>query len=124
MVIRNFFIAGTLAVAMLMGAAGCAKKSETVYYQEWHIEWLTPKGTELTIIGDLYKPIQKAQNKQFGIYVSEANGTPTTIQYPILQKTITGKWVVVANGYDKKMMQAEYVLMPDHELDSHGEVNK
>lgn len=112
---KKFFMITGLALVMLAGALGCAQhqQSKKLYYQEWDVTWLTPVGTELDIIGELYKPIKKATNKQIGVYVAEVDGYPTTIQYPILQKNIVGKWVVTYNGYDRDMMLAQYDMLSD-----------
>ena len=111
---KNFIMAAGLTLALVITAAGCAKHTETVYYQEWHVEWLTPVGTDLDIVGELYKPMHKDTHKQIGVYVVEIDGTPvTTIQYPILQQTTEGTWRVVANGYDRNFMLDQYYTWPN-----------
>ena len=110
---KKIFVVSLLALTMLLGSFGCAKHSETVYYQEWDVAWLTPVGTSFDVVGELYKPIKQDRNKQIGVFVSETDGRPTIVQYPILQKNIAGRWIVVNNGYDRDMMMSEYDLLAD-----------
>ncbi len=114
---KRLLVAIMLVLVMALGAVGCAQKSSKTYYVEWDYAWLTPHGTDMVVVSDMYKPLKKAKNKEIGILVSELNGTPMTIEYPIFQKTKTGKWVIIDNGYNKADMMYKYERMNDMVVD-------